>query len=162
ITTQVIKNTLLQDIRSERSLERKFKEILLAIELERRHTKSEVLQRYINVIFWGGNVYGIRAAAQAYFGKDPIELNLAEGLYLARLIPSPNARHQDFSGTRASMREVLDKMVRQGTISRETADRTWRYHLQPLGWEVSYGAEGSLVSAVRTDADVLVQSSVSS
>src|SRR5690606_20802705 len=98
ITTQVIKNTLLFDIRSERSLERKFKEIMLALELERRLTKSEVLQRYINVVFWGGNVYGIRAAAQAYFGKEPGELNLAEGLYLARLIPSPNARHDDFLG----------------------------------------------------------------
>ena len=162
ITTQVIKNTLLFDIRSERSLERKFKEILLAIELERRHTKSEVLQRYINVIFWGGNVYGIRAAAQAYFGKDPIELNLAEGLYLSRLIPAPNPRHEDFSGTRASMREVLDKMVRQGTISSEMAERTWRYPLEPLGWEVSYGDDGQLLSAVRTDADVLVQGSVSS
>lgn len=162
ITTQVIKNTLLQDIRSERSLERKFKEIMLAIELERRLTKSEVLQRYVNVIFWGGNVYGIRAAAQAYFGKDPIELNLAEGLYLARIIPAPNARHEDFVGTRASMREVLDKMVRQGTISKEMANRTWLYPLEPLGWDVSYAADGSLVSAVRTGADVLVQSSVSS
>src|SRR5690606_37008889 len=162
ITTQVIKNTLLQDIRSERSLERKFKEIMLAIELERRLTKSEVLQRYINVVFWGGNVYGIRAAAQAYFGKDPIELNLAEGLYLARIIPAPNARHDDFVGTRASMREVLDKMVRQGTISPDMARRTWLYPLQPLGWEVAYDADGNVVSAARTGADVLVQSSVSS
>ena len=162
ITTQVIKNTLLQDIRSERSLERKAKEIMLAIELERRLTKPEVLQRYINVIFWGGNVYGLRAAAQAYFGKDPIELNLAEGLYLSRLIPSPNSRHQDFAGTRASMREVLDKMVRQGTISQGMADRTWRYPLEPLGWDVEYDGEGNLVSATRTDQDVLVQGSVSS
>ena len=162
ITTQVIKNNLLREIRSERSLERKFKEIMLAIELERRLTKSEVLQRYVNVIFWGGNVYGIRAAAQAYFGKDPIELNLAEGLYLSRLIPAPNPRHEDFVGTRASMREVLDKMVRQGTISQEMASLTCLYRLQPLGWEVAYDSEGNVLSALRTGADVLVQSSVSS
>ncbi|HEX7041147.1 MAG TPA: transglycosylase domain-containing protein [Trueperaceae bacterium] len=162
ITTQVIKNTLLFDIRSERSLERKVKEIMLALELERRLTKSEILQRYINVVFWGGNVYGIRAAAQAYFGKEPSELNLAEGLYLARLIPSPNARHDDFLGTRASMREVLDKMVRQGTISREMAERTWRYPLEPLGWEVEYDENGEVLAATRTDQDVLVQGSVSS
>ncbi len=162
ITSQVIKNTLLYDIRSERSLERKAKEIMLAIELERRLTKTEILQRYINVIYWGGNVYGIRAAAQTYFGKDPIELNLAEGLYLARLIPAPNPRHSDFTGTRASMRVVLDMMVRQGTISREMADRTWRYPLQPLGWEVSYDAEGNLLAARRTGEDILVQSSISS
>src|SRR5690554_6851072 len=162
ITTQVIKNVLLHDIRSERSLERKAKEAMLALELERRLTKSEILQHYINVVFWGGNVYGIGAAAQTYFGKDPIELNLAEGLYLARLIPAPNSRHDDFETTRRSMREVLDKMVRQGTISREMADRAWRYPLQPLGWQVEYDGEGNVVSAVRTGADVLVQSSVSS
>src|SRR5699024_770182 len=92
ITTQLIKNTLLYEARTDRSLERKAKEFLLAVELERRLTKSEILQRYINVVYWGGNVYGLRAAAQAYFDKDPIELTLAEGLYLARLIPSPSRR----------------------------------------------------------------------
>ncbi len=162
ITTQVIKNTLLRDIRSERSLERKAKEMMLALELERRLTKGEILQRYINVIFWGGNVYGIRAAAQTYFGKDPIELNLAEGLYLARLIPAPNPRHDDFAGTRRSMREVLDKMVRQGVISQDMADRTWRYPLQPRGWAVTYDDRGNVITAERTGEDVLVQSSVSS
>ena len=162
ITTQVIKNVLLQDIRSERSLERKAKEAMLALELERRLTKSEILQHYINVIFWGGNVYGIGAAAQTYFGKDPIELNLAEGLYLARIIPAPNARHNEFEVSRRSMREVLDRMVRLNMISREMADRAWLYPLEPLGWEVEYDGAGNVVTAVRTGADVLVQSSVSS
>lgn len=162
ITVQVIKNTLLDDIRTSRSLERKAKEILLALELERRLTKSEILQRYLNVVFWGGNVYGIRAAAQTYFAKEPSELNLAEGLYLARLIPAPNARHDDFEGTRRSMRIVLDKMVRQGTISEEMADRTWRYHLEPIGWEVVYDDEGGLVSAERTSESVIFQESLSS
>ena len=162
ITTQVIKNTLLQDIRSERSLERKVKEVMLALELERRLTKPEILQRYVNMVFWGGNVYGIRSAAQTYFGKDPIELNLAEGLYLARLIPAPNARHDDFTTTRRSMREVLDKMVRQGTISADMAERAWRYQLEPVGWDVTYDGNGNIVTAVRTGVEVVVQSSVSS
>ncbi len=162
ITVQVIKNMLLQDIRGERSLERKTKEIMLALELERRLTKSEILQHYVNVVFWGGNVYGIRAAAQAYFGKDPTELNLAEGLYLARLIPAPNSRHDDFATTRISMREVLDKMVRQGTISEQMAERAWLYPLEPLGWDVKYDGQGNIANAERTNADVLVQSSVSS
>lgn len=162
ITTQVIKNTLLQDIRSDRSLERKGKELLLAIELERRLTKAEILQRYVNVVFWGGNVYGIRAAAQTYFEKDPIELNLAEGLYLARLVPAPNEFHNDFRATRASMRNVLDKMVRQGTITSAAADRAWRYDLEPRGWRVEYDGSGGIVSAERTGEDILVRSSVSS
>jgi len=162
ITTQVIKNTVLADIRDERSLERKAKELLLAIELERRLTKAEILQRYVNVVFWGGNVYGIRAAAQTYFGKDPIELNLAEGLYLARLIPAPNARHDDFETTRASMRTVLDRMVRQGTVSREAAERAWRTPLEPRGWSVTYDGQGELVSAEPTGESVVVQESISS
>jgi len=162
ITTQVIKNTVLADIRDERSLERKAKELLLAIELERRLTKAEILQRYVNVVFWGGNVYGIRAAAQTYFGKDPIELNLAEGLYLARLIPAPNARHDDFATTRASMRNVLDKMVRQGTVSADAAERAWRFPLEPRGWNVRYDGAGGLVSAEPTGESVVVQESISS
>ena len=162
ITTQVIKNTVLADIADERSIERKAKEVLLAIELERRLTKPEILQTYVNVVFWGGNVYGIRAAAQTYFGKDPSELNLSEGLYLARLIPFPNSLHDDFEGTRASMRTVLDKMVRQGTISSATAERTWRYPLEPRGWSVEYAADGSLESATRTGEGIVVRSSVSS
>ncbi|UCH25233.1 MAG: penicillin-binding protein [Trueperaceae bacterium] len=162
ITTQVIKNTVLEDIRSERSLERKAKELMLAIELERRLTKAEILQRYINVVFWGGNVYGIRAAAQAYFGKEPIELNLAEGLYLARLIPAPNERHNNFEGTRASMKEVLDRMVRQGMVSADARDRAWRYPLQPRGWRVSYDADGELLTVERTGEEAIIRTSVSS
>jgi membrane peptidoglycan carboxypeptidase len=162
ITTQVIKNTVLQDIRSQRSLERKAKELMLAIELERRLTKAEILQRYINVVFWGGNVYGIRAAAQAYFAKEPIELNLAEGLYLARLIPAPNERHDNFESTRASMKEVLDRMERQGVISVEARDRAWRYQLQPRGWRVSYDDNGELLAVERTGEEAIVRTSVSS
>ena len=162
ITTQVIKNTVLADIRDEFSFERKAKELFLAVELERLLTKAEILQRYVNVVFWGGNVYGIRAAAQTYFGKDPIELNLAEGLYLARIIPAPNARHGDFQTTRASMRTVLDKMVRQGTISEEAAERAWRFPLEPRGWQVAYEADGTLVSATPTGESVVVQESISS
>ncbi len=163
ITTQVIKNTVLSDISTERSLERKVKEVMLAIELERRLTKAEILQRYINVSFWGGNIYGIRAAAKAYFNKDPIELSLAEGLYLARLIPYPNGNHRDFVGTRKSMKVVLDNMVKQGVISQEVADRAWREPLQPTGWSVQYDAEGNIVGEPQpTGEDILLTASVSS
>ncbi len=162
ITTQVVKNTVLFDLRSDRSLERKAKELMLAVELERRLTKAEILQRYVNVVYWGGNVYGIRAAAQTYFGKDPTQLTLAEGLYLARLIPAPNPRHEDFVGTRASMRQVLTSMVRDGTISQAAADRAWRERLQPLGWRVTYDGQGEVVEAERTGDEVVVQSSLSS
>lgn len=162
ITTQVIKNELLQEQASDRSLERKVKEIMLAVELERRLTKPEILQRYINVFLWGGNVYGIHAAAQAYFGKNPIDLTLAEGLYLARLIPAPNARHDDdFNLTRASMRTILDRMVAEGNISQETADRAWKEKIQPTGWVVQYDDNGNVLSATQTGEQIRAQTTVS-
>ena len=151
ITTQVVKNYILDDIASDRSLERKVKEWMLAVQLERRLTKAEILQRYINVAYWGGQARGLRAAAEAYFDKEPINLTLAEGLYLARLIPAPNARYNDsFEETRASMKTVLNSMVDKNTVSQAAADRAWRYNLQPKGWQVEYDGVGNIVSAEST------------
>lgn len=160
ITTELVKNTVLRDIADERSLNRKVKEFLLAVELEQRLTKREILQRYVNVVFWGGNVYGIREASQAYFGLDPIQLNLAQGLYLAVLVPAPNAMHGDFTAARHGMRTVLDKMVRRGSISRATAQRAWDYQLEPRGWKVVYDDHGNVVKATRTGSAVKVASSI--
>lgn len=162
ITTQVIKNTLLSDIAGEESIERKAKEVMLAVELERRLTKTEILQRYVNVAFWGGNLYGIRAAARAYFDKEPISLSLAEGLYLARLIPTPSANYQDFETTRTAMRNVLSNMVTNGVISQQTAERAWKEKIQPRGWRVTYNEDGSLISAERTGERLSLSTSVTS
>lgn len=162
ITTQVVKNELLSDIASTRSLERKFKELMLAVQLERRLTKEEILQRYINVSFWGGNAWGIHAAANAYFGKDPIELSLAESLYLARLVPAPNIFRKDFLGTRSSMRRVLDNMLEQNVISQRAADAAWREQIQPRGWQVTYDEAGNVLSAEVTGETPNTQTSVSS
>ena len=160
ITTELVKNTALRGIAGERTLDRKVKEILLAIRLEQRLTKTEILQRYVNVVYWGGNVYGIRSASEAYFGLDPVQLNLAQGLYLAVLLPAPNAMHADFSAARVGMKTVLDKMVRRGTISRQTAQRAWRYRLEPKGWNVRYDAQGNIVKAQRTGGAVTLTSNI--
>lgn len=163
ITIQTIKNTVLSDLQNDRTFERKVKELMLAIELERRLTKPEILQWYINVIYWGGNLYGIHAAAEAYFGKKPIDLNLAEGLYLARLITKPSANYADFVGTRQNMRSVLNNMVARGTVSRERAEEAWRYNLQPRGWRVEYDENGNIVGTPeRTGESINIVSSVSS
>ncbi|NJK45546.1 MAG: transglycosylase domain-containing protein [Pleurocapsa sp. SU_196_0] len=84
ITQQMIRTTLLSN---EQSVERKIKEIMLSVQAERFFTKEEILTLYLNTAFWGGNLYGIRAAAQAYFGKDPLTLTTAQGLYLASCCP---------------------------------------------------------------------------
>ncbi len=151
ISVQVIKNTLLRNLSGVRSIERKFKEIPLAIELERRYTKEEILEMYLNVSFWGGNLWGIRAASEAYFGKDPSELTLAEGAYLAALIPGPNARYRDLPRVRRRMKALLEQMVSDGWITSEMADTAWRQPLVPKGWQAEYDAEGGLKSAKLVD-----------
>lgn len=162
LTTQVVKNTLLTKLADERSLERKFKEMMLAIELERRLTKAEILQQYLNVVYWGKNFYGIYTAAQAYFDKDPLELTLAEGLYLARLLPAPEPNYNDFAATRQAMKNVLANMVENSVISQAAADRAWQQPLEPTGWRVRYDASGELLSAEPTGEQPRVSTTVAS
>jgi len=151
ISVQVIKNTLLRNLSGVRSIERKFKEIPLAIELERRYTKEEILEMYLNVSFWGGNLWGIRAASEAYFGKDPGELTLAEGAYLAALIPGPNARYRDLQRVRRRIKVLLSQMVDDGWITQEMADAAWLEPLVPNGWKAEYDSEGNLKTAELID-----------
>ena len=153
ISVQVIKNTLLRNLSGVRSIERKLKEIPLAIELERRYTKEEILEMYLNVSFWGGNLWGISAASEAYFGKDPAELTLAEGAYLAALIPGPNARFHDLARVRRRMKVLLAQMVEDGWITKEMADAAWRERLVPNGWKAEYDASGKLLEARLENPD---------
>ncbi len=151
ITTQVIKNTLLKELAGKRNLERKFKEFLLALELERRYTKEEILGMYLNVAFWGGNLTGIAAASEAYFGKDPSQLTLAEGAYLASLIPAPNARYRDLAGTLARARRLIREMAREGWVTEAEAARALKAPIVPRGWRAQYDEAGNLVEAELED-----------
>ncbi|MDO8743358.1 MAG: transglycosylase domain-containing protein, partial [Candidatus Azambacteria bacterium] len=87
ITQQLIKNTYLTP---ERTIGRKIKELILAIALERRYSKDEILNFYLNQIPYGSNSYGIEAAAQTYFNKPAKDLALAEAAYLAALPKAPS------------------------------------------------------------------------
>jgi len=156
ITTQVIKNTLLKQLASQRTLERKFKEFLLATELERRYTKREILEMYLNVAFWGGNLTGIAAASEAYFGKDPAELTLAEGAYLASLIPAPNARYRDLKGTLARSRRLIREMAEAGWITPGEAKAALSEPITPRGWVTEYSKDGALVRAELKDPSAQV------
>ncbi|MBI2635091.1 MAG: penicillin-binding protein [Parcubacteria group bacterium] len=87
ITQQLIKNTYLT---SERTFSRKIKEIILAVALERKYSKNEILDFYLNQIPYGSNAYGIEAASLTYFNKPAKELNLAEAAYLTALPKAPS------------------------------------------------------------------------
>ncbi len=143
ITQQMIRTTLLSN---EQSAERKIKEIMLSVQAERFFTKEEILTLYLNTAFWGGNLYGIRAAAQAYFGKDPMTLTTAEGLYMASLLPAPNSRFKQLNSTRRFMKIRLERMVEGKWITRKEANQVWREPIRPNGWShISYDSSGLAV-----------------
>jgi penicillin-binding protein 1A len=121
ITQQYVKNAVLQD--SSRTIARKAKEAVLAIKLERRFDKDEILGFYLNTIYLGRGAYGIEAAADAYFDKDAGELNLGEAAYLAGIIPSPEAYQPDTDqqAARARRDRVLDLMAAEGSVDEAKA-----------------------------------------
>ena len=84
LTQQYVKNTY---VGRDRTVWRKLKEAVLAVKLERELSKNELLERYLNTVYFGRGAYGVQAASQAWFGKDVGELGLREASYLAGLIP---------------------------------------------------------------------------
>ena len=118
ITQQLIKLTHLT---SEKTLSRKVQEILLARKLERRMGKDEILEAYLNTVYFGSGAYGIGSAARAYFGKDASELTLAEGALLAGVIKSPSNYAPHIQPENALKRRglILSAMAELGYISPE-------------------------------------------
>ncbi len=103
---------------------RKIREALLALEIEKRYTKNEILEMYLNHIYLGNRTYGVEAAAQGYFGKHVDELDLAECALIAGIIKNPRdyppTKNADLARGRRSV--VLDVMAREGLISEAEAD----------------------------------------
>ncbi len=123
ISQQVAKNVLLPG--QPRSIERKVKEIILARRIEDSLTKDEILEIYLNQIYFGGSAYGIAAASRAYFGKEPRELTLAEAAYLAALPKAPNHYRLDMAENRDRAKDrrdwVLARMADDGLITTSAA-----------------------------------------
>jgi penicillin-binding protein 1A len=113
LSQQLAKNLFLS---SERSMQRKIKEAFLALWLESRLTKNEILKLYLDRSYMGGGAFGVEAAAQFYFGKSIREVNLAEAAMLAGLYKAPTkyAPHIDLAAARARANVVLSNMVEAG------------------------------------------------
>lgn len=124
ITQQYIRNTILLDERTDISLARKVREAYLAMELEKRHSKSEILEMYLNAIYFGEGAYGAQAASRTYFAKSADELNLAEAALLAGLPQQPSRLnpYDNLDGAVRRRDEVLGDMFKTGRISREELD----------------------------------------
>ncbi len=125
ITQQLARNTLMTpEERYEPSLRRKLREAWLALQIELRYSKQEILAFYLNQVYYGNFAYGLEAAAQAYFGKPAQELNLAECSLLAGLLQNPAVYNplQNLEAARYRQATVLNLMVLHGYVDRTEAE----------------------------------------
>jgi penicillin-binding protein 1C len=113
----------LMEPRRQRSVHAKLRQIVRALEIERRMSKDEILNLYLALTPFGGNLEGVRAASIAYFGKEPKRLSLAESALLVALPQSPETRRLDRypRAAREARDRVLDRMVEEGRASKEDA-----------------------------------------
>jgi 1A family penicillin-binding protein len=123
ITQQFVRNAILT---REKTITRKVKELVLAIEIGQKFTKDEILKLYLNEIPYGQNAYGVQAAAQSYFNKDAKDVTIAEAAYLAALpqapsLYNPNGPNRDRLDNRKNL--VLIAMLDQGYITQEQHDQ---------------------------------------
>ena len=151
ITQQVAKNFLLS---REVSLERKGKEVLLALAIERALPKQRILELYLNEIYLGFGSYGVASAALNYFGKSLDDLTIAEAAYLAALAKGPANYHPVRSRERALVRRdwVVARMLEDGRISEAEAALAWaeplRARRQP-GWGAQISGAEYFVEEIR-------------
>ena len=117
LTQQLAKNTLLSD---DKNYLRKFQELSIAIAIERTYTKDQILDMYLNSVYYGENAFGIQDAAQTYFGTTPDKLDLAQSAILVGVLPAPSA-YSPISGNAEYAKErqatVLTRMVNNKYIS---------------------------------------------
>lgn len=150
ISQQLVKNVFLTP---EKSLIRKVKEAFLTYELERIFKKNEILERYLNVVEFGKNIYGVKAAAQYYFSKSPSELNVLESAFLVTLLPNPQKYSASYrqgqlsSFMKKRVLTITGKLRATGRISPEEYDFA-KNNVDLFPWK-------GLGSAVAADADAL-------
>lgn len=139
ISQQLAKNTLLSD---KYSYLRKYQELFMSIAIENHYTKDQILEMYLNSVYYGENTFGIADAADRYFGKTPDELNLAESATLVGLLPAPSV-YSPISGDPAKAKErqeiVLSRMVENNYITEEQKQ-------QALATELTYKEYESTVT----------------
>jgi 1A family penicillin-binding protein len=128
ITQQLVKTIFLSP---EQTYTRKIQEAVLAQEITRRYTKDQILEIYLNEIYYGNMAYGIEAAAETYFGKQARDLTLAEASLLAGLPQSPSIYdpYTNLEGVKRRQEVVLNLMAKEGYITWSEADEAWSQEL---------------------------------
>jgi len=120
LTQQLAKNLFLTQ---ERTLARKFQEAILAVWLERKYSKDQILELYMNRVYFGSGAYGVEAAARKYFGHDAKDVTLSEAALLAGLMKSPTrlAPNHNLKGANERAAQVITAMVDQGYVTQAMA-----------------------------------------
>ncbi|MDT8900988.1 transglycosylase domain-containing protein [Anaeroselena agilis] len=142
ITQQLARNALLSQ---EQTLKRKIQEAVLAVQIERQYTKAEILELYLNQIYFGQGAYGVQAAAWVYFGKNVENLNLAECALLAGIPKSPNyySPLNNLKAAKERQSVVLDQMVKYNYVSRDTANKAKSAELKLASRSPGSGGQAS-------------------
>lgn len=130
ISQQLAKNLYLDP---RRTVGRKLEEMVLTIQLERKYTKDEILELYLNQIYFGEGAYGVEAAARRYFNKSAKDLGLAESAMLAGVPRAPSLYNpsRDLEAAKTRQAAVLDRMAELGLISGEQSRQAREQYLQP-------------------------------
>ncbi|HLI98709.1 MAG TPA: PBP1A family penicillin-binding protein [Bradyrhizobium sp.] len=167
LTQQLAKNLFLTQ---ERTFQRKLQEAELALWLERKHSKDEILELYLNRVYFGSGAYGVEAAAQRYFGKSARNVTVAEAAMLAGLVKSPSrlAPNRNPEGAEQRAQIVLAAMAEAKFISEAQAQASIghpSYHVKPVGaGTVNYVADwiGEVLDDLvgQIDQSVVVETSI--
>jgi penicillin-binding protein 1A len=167
LTQQLAKNLFLTQ---ERTLQRKLQELELALWLERKHSKSEILELYLNRVYFGSGAYGVEAAAQRYFGKSAKNVTLAEAAMLAGLVKSPSrlAPNRNPEGAKKRAQTVLSAMAEAKFITAAQAQASIghpSYNMKAAGaGTINYVADwiGEVLDDLigQIDQNIVVETSI--
>ena len=155
ITQQLARNSLPL---GGRTISRKVLEAMVALRIERQFTKQQILELYVNRIYFGNGCYGVETASQAYFGKSASQLNLPEAALLAGLIRSPNrfSPLKNPQGAAVQRNVVLDRMVALQTLSPAEADEAKKAKITPRPKRLPFIQENYAMDAVQRDLNLLL------
>lgn len=155
ITMQLIRQSHLS---TQKTISRKLEEMWLAVNLERQMSKDEILEMYLNYIYFGNGAYGIQAAAQTYFGVDAQELTLAQAASLAASIKAPSyyAPHVSEKNNTARRNYILDTMLEAGMIAQSEHDMAVAEALAVVEQTPEEIPYGWYVDAVLDEAETLL------
>lgn len=159
LTQQLAKNMYLS---KKKSLDRKFKEFFIAKQIEEKLSKSQILEKYVNIVEFGKGIYGLKPASRHYFGKEPQQLNTLESIYLVSLLPSPKRLGKSLNNKTLSsenlwrMEVILKRLYRTNRIS-DKAFVFMQMLLDGQDWPFLSYADEMFVEQVESIEDELLE-----